>query len=321
MNENINIPITIKSDKKGYLDRQCPNEECLYNFKINMEDWENKVSDDEVHCPMCGHIDTSDKWRTEQQLESEEDILTSYVMSYISDEFEKMFKELEESTKNNKYFNIKYRPGKKISFINNPIGQSSEWEIEIKCEKCGTRYSVIGSAYFCPCCGYNSVENVLSESLDAIRKMKDSIPEIKNTLAKSYGKDKAETMGRMMLEGLIGDIVSTFQKYAEMKFKDISSDKVRVNDFQVVQKGSNLFKKATGKGYDKWLSEKEINTMNLYFQRRHLIEHHKGLVDLKYIEKSGDTSYSVNQRIVVKEKDIVLLLEIIEKLTNGLKLI
>lgn len=60
----IKIPITLKSDKKGYLDRECPNEDCEYTFKINMEDWENKVSDEEMHCHLCGHIDTSDQWNT-----------------------------------------------------------------------------------------------------------------------------------------------------------------------------------------------------------------------------------------------------------------
>ena len=63
------IPVTLQSDRKGYFDRECPNENCLYTFKINMQDWEEKVSDEEVHCPMCGHIDTSEKWWTQKQLE------------------------------------------------------------------------------------------------------------------------------------------------------------------------------------------------------------------------------------------------------------
>lgn len=36
------IPITIHSDEKGYFDRECPNENCLYTFKINMQDWKEK---------------------------------------------------------------------------------------------------------------------------------------------------------------------------------------------------------------------------------------------------------------------------------------
>ena len=30
------IPIQLVSDEKGYFDRECPNEECRYTFKILM---------------------------------------------------------------------------------------------------------------------------------------------------------------------------------------------------------------------------------------------------------------------------------------------
>ena len=39
------IPITIHSDEKGYFDRECPNENCLYTFKINMQDWKEILKD------------------------------------------------------------------------------------------------------------------------------------------------------------------------------------------------------------------------------------------------------------------------------------
>ena len=72
------IPITFQSDEKGYFDRECPNENCLYSFKINMNDWKEKVSNEEVHCPMCVHIDTSDKWWTQKQLEENKNISSFY---------------------------------------------------------------------------------------------------------------------------------------------------------------------------------------------------------------------------------------------------
>ena len=67
---DINIPVEFKSDEKGYFDRQCPNEKCEYVFKIYMEDWKEKVSDDQVFCPMCGHTATSDKWYTFEQIKA-----------------------------------------------------------------------------------------------------------------------------------------------------------------------------------------------------------------------------------------------------------
>ena len=312
------IPITIHSDEKGYFDRECPNENCLYTFKINMQDWKEKVSDDEVHCPMCGHIDTADKWWTQEQLESMQEIAASYAMSMITKELDKAFGKLARSTRNNKFLKITYKPSKKITFQNNPIGQSEEWETDITCEKCGTRYSVIGSAYFCPCCGHNSAVSAFNESTDSIEKMLKSLPEMKQLLTESYGRDKAETMCRGLLESSLGDIVSSFQKFASCHYDKLTGEISRVNDFQIVEKGSQLFKDATGKGYEEWLSDKELHDMNMFFQRRHLIEHNNGMVDQKYVDKSGDNSYVIGQRLVVKESDAYALLAIIKKLAKGL---
>lgn len=315
----IEIPIRFLSDSKGYVDRQCPNENCLYTFKINMNDWKEKVSDEEVHCPMCGHVDVSDKWWTQEQVKAMQNIVSSYAMSLASEKIGQMFENLARSTKNNKSIHIEYIPGQKITFINNPIGQREDWETDITCEECGTKYSVIGSAYFCPCCGYNSAISVFDETLDNIEKMLKSIPELKEVFTKSYGKDKAETMSRSLLESSFGDIVSAFQKFAERIYKRKTTLSVRVNDFQIVDKGSQLFFDATGKGYDEWLSKNEIDRMNVLFQRRHIIEHNSGIVDERYLKQSKDNTYVLGQHLVVHMDEAVELINIIKKLSAGLK--
>ena len=295
----IEIPIVFNSDKKGYLDRECPNKNCLYTFKIHIEDWKEKVSDEEVHCPMCGHVDISDKWWTQQQLEDMQKVASNWAEVYIQEELNKIFKDLERNNRNNKFLKITYNSERRVTFINNPLGQSEEWEQEIICPNCQTRYSVVGSAYFCPCCGFNLIENMIDESLDIVVKMINSLPEMEMLLAQSYGKDKASTMCRTMLEGSLGDVVSAFQKFAEVKYKSVSNKNVKVNDFQNVEKGSKLFEDAIGKGYSTWLNDEELLEMNLVFQKRHIIEHNGGMIDEMYIKKSNDTNYCVGQRIVI----------------------
>ena len=157
--------------------------------------------------------------------------------------------------------------------------------------------------------------------MDSVEKMLASLSEMKQMLTTSYGRDKAETMCRGLLESSIGDIVSAFQKFASCHYDKLTGKTSRVNDFQIVDKGSQLFKDATGKGYDEWLSVDELKDMNLLFQRRHLIEHNNGMVDQKYIDKSGDNSYAVGQRLVVKGSDPLTLLAIIKKLGKGLVLL
>ena len=318
MGDMVNIPITIKSDDNGYFDRECPNEDCLYQFKIKLEDWKNNVSDDEVHCPMCGYVASADKWWTQSQLESIREIASSYAMNLLQSKLDNTFKDMEYRNRNNKFFKVTYKPGQRVSFINNPIGQSEEWQTEITCSKCNTRYSVIGTAYFCPCCGQNNIKNALMDSLESIEKMVDSLDDIEKLLNSSVGRDSAVDMSRMILGNTLEDIISSFQKYAETLFSEISSKKVRVNDFQIVDKGSQLFKDACGKGYSSWLEDAELEKMNLMFQKRHIVDHNAAIVDSDYLKKSGDTSYEAGQRLILHKNDIYELIKIVKKLLQGL---
>ena len=63
------IPVSISYDEDGYFDRECPSEECKFQFKVHLEDWKAKVRDEEVFCPFCGHAADSTEWNTEEQIE------------------------------------------------------------------------------------------------------------------------------------------------------------------------------------------------------------------------------------------------------------
>ena len=313
------IQMTIKPDEKGYLDRQCPNTKCEYIFKINMDDWENKIkANNEAHCPMCGYIADSEHWFTNEQIS----IIKENIKDYTTVMVHEIFNDLARNTRNNKYIKIRYKPSKRVTYRNSPIGQREEWNLDIVCEKCGTRYSVIGSAYFCPCCGYNSVERVFDNSISRIEKMLESQNYIKEKLCERYTIDEADNMCRLMLESLLGDIVSAFQKFVKENLiqKSIQdTSKIRVNDFQMVERGSILYEKYLNRSYDKYLSKEELNQMNILFQKRHVLEHNQGIIDDKYIQNSRDTTYEIGQRIVVKKEDIEQLLFIIKKLTKELR--
>lgn len=313
------LPITFQPDEKGYFDRECPNENCLYTFKVFMADWQEKISDDEVHCPRCGHIDSAEKWWTQKQLADMQNHAGNWAESYVQNELDKVFRDIEKSTKRNKYLKITYKPGRRISFANNPLGQSPEWDKEIQCSECHVKYSVIGAAYFCPCCGHNSIDQTFEDSLDSLEAMIGWLSELETSLSRSKGADVARAICQTMLENSLGDVVSAFQKFAEMNYRKISQKPVRPNDFQNVERGDQLFLEACGTGYRSWLVDGERSYMNLMFQRRHVLEHNGGLVDEQYIRKSGDISYDIGQRLVVTEEHTKLLIEIIRKLAAGLK--
>ena len=212
------IYLTIRSDEKGYYDRQCPNPECNYRFKVYMQDWKEKFKDEAVYCPLCGYSAASDQWNTDEQEKEIEDRIKNYANYLIDKTLGKAFRDLERSTRNNKFIKVTYKPERPVTFVNNPIGQSKEWETEMECEKCGAKYSVIGAAYFCPCCGHNSAIKSFKNSLTSINKMLDSHLDMSALLKEKFDEDTAVSMMRKMLENSLGDIISAFQAFACSKW-------------------------------------------------------------------------------------------------------
>ena len=82
---------------------------------------------------------------------------------------------------------------------------------------------------------------------------------------------------------------------------------------------SNLWKQASGKGFEDFLSAAELERMKVLYQRRHVVSHRQGIVDQEYIDRSGDVAYKVGQRLVVQERDVLDLVGILERLSSGLK--
>ncbi len=131
-------------------------------------------------------------------------------------------------------------------------------------------------------------------------------------------KDFAENTNRDMTENCLKDVVSAFQMLASEIYVKLNGKLDGLNDFQNISKGSELLKKKCDYGYEKWLSDDEIKELNIFFHKRHLIVHTNGIINENYITKSGDTTYKVDQRLVIKEQDVLILISIVKKLGKGL---
>lgn len=161
------IQVPIETDEKGFYDRQCPNPECQFLYKIKLEDWIEKVSSETVFCPQCGHRADSDSWFTETQIERIREIALSAAMGWVYDELGAVMDRAERDTRRNRYFKITYKPGPRPTVLELPIEQLPEWETELMCPDCGTTFSVIGTAHFYPCCGKTLLVSTYASMLAA----------------------------------------------------------------------------------------------------------------------------------------------------------
>jgi hypothetical protein len=139
-------------------------------------------------------------------------------------------------------------------------------------------------------------------------------------LAQLMGKDQATDFTRQVVETQMGKLVTAFERYVEVLYERLPGPKqpVKGNLFQRITGGSEMWRVATGKGYDDFLTPMQLSDLTRWFQQRHLLTHTDGVVDAEYVTKSGDTSYQIDQRIVVRPEHVIQLAGVIEQLAAEL---
>ena len=203
-----------------------------------------------------------------------------------------------------------------------PIPPSEPLERHIECEACHAHFAVEGSAFFCPCCGHNSVLRTYDDAMRKVRVKLDTADLIRRQFRAEGRRDDGALVARSLIESGLTDCVVAFQRLAERLYQELPTvTPPPMNAFQRLEQGSNLWRQATGKGYDDWLADHNLASLTLLFQRRHLLAHAEGIVDQMYLDRSGDTAYRLGQRIVVKPAHVNHLLDLVERLVQAMRLL
>jgi len=319
--QNNRVSIPVKSDSDGYVDRECPNEECLFVFKVNEDDWRDIFRDEQVFCPLCRHEANADSWWTQEQLKHAQEEAFKYVSSRIDSALAQGAKDFNAKQPRNAFLSLKmtYKGHSSGSHYMLPIPASEEMQLKIQCKSCQARYSVIGSAFFCPACGHNSAEETFDRSIKKIEDKIKNLPVIRKAVAQ-VSKDEAETTCRSLIESSFNECIVAFQRFCEVVFAEKSpGTKVKFNAFQNLDMGSDYWRQLLSETYSDWLTPSELSQLNKLFQQRHLLAHTEGIIDQKYIDKSGDQTYKAAQRLVIKEKDVLQLVKLVTKIVATLR--
>lgn len=321
LEQGVRVPINLPLDDEGYFDRQCPSEECGTNFKVLFEDWRDKVSDEKVFCPICRFQTTSDSWNTPEQHKYITAVLRNHVQGIITSamkEDAQRFNRTQEPSFISLSLSVK--PGQPQVEV--PASVADSMRQRFFCEVCGCRYASIGLAYFCPSCGHNSVLITFEKTLDTVRQVMAKTSEMIHALETVVDKDIARDSVRNILEDSLLRLVGAFQYFADYSFNQkpgATSIKQRKNAFQNLTESSALWKTLTGKEYENLLPRPDFVDLERLFQKRHLIAHRNGIIDQEYITKAKDNSYTIGQRLVISEVNVLRLADILHTLSNELK--
>jgi hypothetical protein len=280
------------------------------------------VPDEAVHCPICGFQARSTEWNTPDQTKHIKAIALDHVQRELGVAFASDANRFNRAQRPGSFIKMtmSYRPGPLPILV--PAEASEILTQRSTCEECSSRYSSVGAAFFCPACGHNSAISTFDATIETVRKTLDALPEIKRLLTNVEGKGTAEDSARHICENGLVKLVSAFQHLAEALYDKTSGDKKlapRRNAFQNLTESSELWRSVIGIGYEEMLRGLDLATLERYFQQRHLLAHKDGIVDQPYLERTGDGSYAIGQRLVVRSEDVEALAGLISKLAAELR--
>ena len=305
---SVNIPMD--ADAEGYLDRECPSEPCLFNFKVFRADWRDICRDEEVFCPACRHAAPSKSWFTREQIQRAKEYACSHVIKLMNDAMRSDAQEWNCRQPRNAFIKLTMDV-RGTDPILIPVAAAQPMRLKAKCDSCGCRYSYIGAAFFCPSCGANSARHTFRQTLDAIR----SAASMDATFRATFDADQAEVLTRTLLEKGVLDAVMSFQRLAEQVFASLPNcPHARRNAFQNLDAGAALWCEATGASFLDGLSSDEIGRLRKYYQQRHLLAHQQGIVDEDYRCRSGDLTYITGQRLVVRRAEVLDFVDLVERI-------
>lgn len=317
LNGSMEYHMEILPDSDGYIDKECPNPDCQSKFKVNDEDWGNLFSDEAVYCPFCGHEAPAESWWTTEQIEQLEKQAVESLEAQLGQALERDTKNFNRHapkgfiTMSMKFSGTTYAP-------NLPAVALEEMEQKITCEKCGARYAVIGSAFYCPCCGHNSARQTFINTIEKVNSKINNLETIRDAISQ-YSKDEAARTCTSLIETSIPDLVVALQRLCECIYPQLPGAKtLKKNVFQRLDDGNALWKEIVGKGYEDWTSASDYLLLKKCFQQRHILQHKEGIVDQEYIDKSGDTAYKVGQHLIVKKSDVLEYATIVTAIGNAI---
>jgi uncharacterized Zn finger protein (UPF0148 family) len=317
----IKVPISLPLDDEGYFDRRCASAPCHAEFKVLYEDWKSKVTDEQVFCPICRYEAPATEWNTSEQ--------DKYIKAVAVAHIKKLINKALVSGAHS--FNRQQRPGfvtlsmsvkPSATPIIVPIEAEELMRQRLECEVCQCKYSSIGPAYFCPACGHNSAGETFDRTVEIVRQVMVTIPTLRDTLRATYDEDLAQGSVQSIIEDSLGRLVGAFQRLSEALFEQLpgaATMKRRKNTFQNLAEASSLWRAALGVGYEDILSPGDMAELSKLFQQRHLIAHRNGIIDQEYIDKSGDKTYTIGQRLVVREVAVLRIADLISKLASELR--
>lgn len=323
LGRGLKVSVAIESDEEGYIDKECPSEDCGKLFKVYEDDWKSKISSESVYCPFCRHCEGADHWWTTEQVKQAREKAVAHGKAQVRRAIHTgMIRDVRNWNRRQPHnsplkltMTVSATPPVVPSL--QPIAANDLLRFKVVCSSCACRYAVVGCAFFCPVCGHNDAHLMFDQALSSIRASLDALSNLGQA---GFDADTIENVRRTIVEGGLQNTVTAFQKYAESLYEGLpGAPRTRQNTFQSVSAGEKAWFSVTNGRYSDYLGEIDLKTLELAFQRRHILAHRQGLVDVEYVDRSADDSYLPGQRLSLRPAFVRECVDVVEKLAMGMR--
>lgn len=318
LERGVTVSVTLQPDADGFLDRRCTASQCSSDFKVLEEHWGDKVAADRAWCPFCGAEDSPKDFTTQAQEDYVMRAAHANVKKVLDAGLRESARDFNQRHSRNSFISMRMDVRSSSPAHPLPPGAAEIMRTEFTCPACACRYRVVGSAYFCPACGHSSADQTFDQSIARVRKTVDLFSQ----LATNLDRDDAAIIRTQLLEGGLADLVTAFQRVAEVTFPRLPSAtgvRLRRNVFQSLADGSTAWRDGGGRAFAAIMTVDELEEMGKLFQQRHLLEHCEGFIDQACIDRTGDTEYAVGARLVVRETSLLRLADLVGKLVHAMR--
>ncbi len=178
---------------------------------------------------------------------------------------------------------------------------------KFKCSLCGGINDILGRFGYCSSCGYrNNIDCVANDLKVATAALASGgAPEaaIRNAVA------AIEAAGRNYIGQLLRRVPMT-------RARRKNAEAIRFHD---LDRFSKVLMEIFGVDVLKDIGKDDIAFATMMFHRRHVHEHLGSIADVKYIEKSGDKSVTIGQRIRENHENVKQFSRCILEITRNLQ--
>ena len=281
MSSHITFKISIPSDK-GFVGRECKNPECKRYFKVLFSSLKDKM-----YCPYCGMLFDKSELITNDQLDYVREAGIEKARAYGFNKLRDMFKEAGRGNKG-----LIWKPGNAyIPKAVSPKYLEKKVDSEFECAQCKAIFQIYGIFGYCPSCRCDNAL-IYDTNIQMILKEIDNSSDKKRALRHAYN-----------------DLVSTFENAC--KNKNVSDKKY---NFQNLESAKEFFHDHFNIDMLHGLSSDETLSIMRLFQKRHVYQHSRGIIDQKYIDIIPEDSTLLNMEAPLTREEFIKGAEAMRKI-------